>query len=255
MLTPYWLGLHLLIVVITALFVTLGFWQLHRLETRQARNTLLESRLGLEPTPLATLLTDYDIDAPPASDASIAYRPATVTGTYDAEYELLQRSSEGYDGEPGYFVLTPLVLDNDQAVLIKRGWVPFELNTPPVAEASPPAGEVSVQGSVQLGRTPPTGFAANLAPRDPPGELDITAYSDLSRLSEQMPYKLLPVYLELQTQSPTQDAALPRPPQPPTFTDGPHLGYAIQWFAFAVITVVGYGFFVRQGVRTEAKTS
>ena len=226
---------------------------MNRLETRQARNTLLESRLSLEPTPLATLLSEYETDAPPASDASIAYRPATVAGTYDPEHEVLQRSSEGYDGEPGYFVLTPLVLNSGQTVLIKRGWVPFELNTPPVAEALPPPGEVSVQGSVQLGRKPPTGFAANLAPRDPPGELDITAYSDLSRLSKQMPYELLPVYLELQTQSPSKDDALPRPPQPPTFTDGPHLGYAIQWFAFAVITVVGYGFFVRQGVR--AKTS
>jgi len=236
-------------------FISLGFWQLNRLETRQARNELLESRLSLEPTPLATLLSEYETDALPASDASIAYRPATVTGTYDPEYEVLQRSSGGYDGEPGYFVLTPLVLDNDRAVLVKRGWVPFELNAPPVTEASPPPGEVSVQGSAQLGRTPPTGFAANLAPRDPPGELDITAYADLNRLSEQMPYDLLPVYLELQTQSPSQDATLPRPPQPPTFTDGPHLGYAIQWFAFAVITVVGYGFFVRQGVRAEAKTS
>ena len=236
------------------MFITLGFWQLHRLETRQARNVLLESRLSLEPTPLANLLAEYDTAAAPASDTSIAYRPATVTGAYAAVYEVLQRSSEGYDGEPGYFVLTPLVLGNDQAVLIKRGWVPFELNTPPVAEASPPPGEVSVQGSVQLSRTPPTGFAANLAPHDPPGELDITAYSDLSRLSEQMPYDLLPVYLELQTQSPSQDAALPRLPQPPTFTDGPHLGYAIQWFAFAVITVVGYGFFVRQGLRSELRT-
>ena len=224
---------------------------MHRLETRQARNELLESRFSLEPAPLAALLTEYRTDAPPASDASIAYRPATVTGTYDPEYEVLQRSSEGYDGEPGYFVLTPLALDNDQAVLVKRGWVPFELNTPPIVEASPPPSEVSVQGSVQPSRVPPTGFAANLAPRDPPGELDITAYADLSRLSEQMPYTLLPVYLELQTQSPSQDAALPRPPQPPVFSNGPHLGYAIQWFAFAVITIVGYGFFVRQAVKEQ----
>jgi surfeit locus 1 family protein len=34
---------------------------------------------------------------------------------------------------------------------------------------------------------------------------------------------------------------LPIPPSPPDFSDeGPHLAYAVQWFSFAVIGLVGY---------------
>ena len=85
-----------------------------------------------------------------------------------------------------------------------------------------------------------------LAPRDPPGDLDITAYTDTKRLEKQMPYELLPIYLELRQQSPAQTGDLPLPLQEPEFTPGSHLGYAVQWFAFTVIGVIGYGFILRQ---------
>ena len=39
-----------------------------------------------------------------------------------------------------------------------------------------------------------------------------------------------------------------RKPQPEALTldEGPHLGYALQWFSFAAILVVIYGIFLRQ---------
>ncbi len=38
-----------------------------------------------------------------------------------------------------------------------------------------------------------------------------------------------------------------RPGAPPDVTDGgPHLAYAIQWFSFALIGVVGYGLLIRR---------
>ena len=52
-----------------------------------------------------------------------------------------------------------------------------------------------------------------------------------------LPYKLLPVYILLQDQQPAQ--AQPETVAPPGFDDGPHLSYAIQWFSFATIAVVG----------------
>jgi surfeit locus 1 family protein len=51
-----------------------------------------------------------------------------------------------------------------------------------------------------------------------------------------MPYEVAPVYIR---QAP--DSALPRFPrrlEPPAIDDGPHLSYAIQWFAFAAMAMV-----------------
>jgi surfeit locus 1 family protein len=60
-----------------------------------------------------------------------------------------------------------------------------------------------------------------------------------------MPYPIADVYI---VQSP--DPALPQSPrriEPPALDDGPHLSYAIQWFAFAVIAIVGAAALVGKG--------
>ncbi|CAN5864132.1 SURF1 family protein [soil metagenome] len=258
LLKPRWLVLHVLGVMLAVLFVNFGFWQLRRLEHRKTENALLETRLVLEPEPLSTLLAATRPDAPPSDPASSAYRPVTLTGRYDPANEVLLRGGGDYDGQPGYFVLTPLVLDSpvsnqDQAVLVERGWVPFELQIPPVETALPPGGEVTLTGVVQPEQKRPTGLGSGLTPRDPPGKLAITAYVDTDRLQEQMPYDLLPLYVELRAQSPVQANPLPLPLKPPEFGNGPHLGYALQWFSFTLIGVVGYVFVVRGVARARVK--
>ena len=258
LLKPRWLALHLAGVALAVLFVNFGLWQLRRLEHRKEQNVLLETRLALAPEPLAALLQTTRPDAPPSDPASSAYRPVTVTGRYDPANEVLLRGGGDYDGQPGYFVLTPLVLDvpapdQAQAVLVERGWVPFELETPPVQAALPPDGEVTLTGVVQPEQKRPTGLGSGLTPRDPPGKLAITAYVDTDRLQEQMPYTLLPLYVELTAQSPKQANELPLPLKPPEFGNGPHLGYALQWFSFTLIGVVGYVFVLRGVARARAE--
>ncbi len=68
------------------------------------------------------------------------------------------------------------------------------------------------------------------------GQQTTWARLDLDALSTSMPYQLAAVSIR---QSP--DSGLPRFPrrvEPPTIGDGPHLNYAIQWFAFAAMAVV-----------------
>jgi len=250
LLKPGWIALHIGALFLAILFTNFGLWQLRRLDQRQARNTLLQERIFEEPRALTDLLNDFNVIAAPSDSVSVAYRPATVQGSYDPDYEVLLRSTQNYEGEPGYYLLTPLKLENGSAILVNRGWVPFKFEVPPVEAATPPNGKVEVMGIVNLERPPPTGPLASLAPRDPPGELEITAYIDTERLEEQMPYDLLPVYLELREQSPSQaEGNLPLPLQEPEFTPGSHLGYAVQWFAFTIIGVIGYGILLRQQIR------
>ena len=253
LLKPRWLVLHVVVLCIAVLFSNFGIWQLRRLEQRKTYNALLESRLQQTVTPLNDLLARYDLKVPAADENSVAYRPAVVTGQYDPANEVLLRTTENYEGQPGYYVLTPLRLSDGQALLVERGWVPFDMDTPPVTLAAPPEGITEVIGTLDLPRTPPTDWRAMFSPKNPPGDLEITAYPDTARLSEQMPYTLLPVYLKLTSQTPPQ-ADLPYILPEPEFNNGSHLGYAVQWFAFVIIGLIGYGFLIKQAAREE-KTS
>lgn len=254
LLKPRWIGFLIVGLILAIIFTSLGFWQLRRLEQRRANNALLTSRLSEAPQPLLGLIKNYRADVSPFDDSSLAYRPTTLTGRYDTANEVLLRTTDNYEGQPGFYILTPLVLEDNrddsassrQAVLVMRGWVPFELNTPPVKEATPPEGEITVTGMVYLETKRPTGFLSGLTPRDPPGKLAVTAYTDTTRLEEQMPYDLLPLYVRLETQTPPQTNQLPLKPEGLELSEGSHLGYAIQWFAFTLIGITGYVLLIRK---------
>jgi cytochrome oxidase assembly protein ShyY1 len=50
-----------------------------------------------------------------------------------------------------------------------------------------------------------------------------------------------------------EGSELPVPVDPPDFTnEGPHLAYAIQWFGFAAVTLVGFYFLIRRKGRSQA---
>ena len=267
-LTPKWLFGHLLVLVLVVLFINFGFWQLDRLEERTAENALIEARLEAEPAVLGSLLEDVDVAAGPlgSSEAELeelAYRRTSATGTFAPAHEILLRS-RSRDGQPGWHLLTPLVLADGSALLVDRGWVPRAFDDPPVVEAAPPAGVVRVEGLLRLEDDPPGGWAASLSPRDPPeGDLEKSYYVDLERLAPQYPFEVVPVYLQLTGLEPLAGgsrpsrqggvaaAQLPLPPQVVEFSRGPHLSYALQWFSFALIGVVGYAILLWRTLKEE----
>jgi surfeit locus 1 family protein len=235
--TPRWLAGHLLVLVLVGLFVGLGIWQLSRLESRRATNTLLETRLVAPPRAYDELRTSYDVSVPASHENAIVYRRAAFTGTFDTANEVLIRT-RSLNGQPGYHVLTPFVFDEDRAILIDRGWVPYDMNTPPVEAALPPEGEMTITGILYPEQPQPE---SGLRAHDPPeGRLSAVFWIDTQRLQRQMPYRLEPLYMQLETQVPAQAGSLPVPPRPPELTEGSHLSYALQWFSFALIGLIGY---------------
>ena len=62
---------------------------------------------------------------------------------------------------------------------------------------------------------------------------------DVDGIASTLPYEVAPLPLRLTDQSPPQPGDLPRPEPPPELSEGPHLSYAIQWFSFAAIALVG----------------
>jgi len=255
----------LLAATAVATFVGLGFWQLDRHEQLGRRNALLTARLQAEPLPFDQLTVGLDPSAPAGAASDGRFRPVQATGRFLPEHEVLLRGRE-LDGQPGHHVLTPLLLEagaEPRAVLVDRGWVPYRVNDPDVPSFAPPQGTVRIVGRLMPEEDAPTGLAASLAPRDPPeGRLETVARADVQRLQQQVPVRLEPWWIELasyqafppngpESVEVTQvEGELPIVPPPPRPERGPHLSYALQWFFFAAVTVVGSIALLRRAVQS-----
>lgn len=229
-----------MVVVIAIVFINLGFWQLGRLEDRKLENQIAETRYTAPPEELGVLVAAVGDDL-----ESLRYRRATVSGSYETEHELLTRN-QVYRDQAGFHVVTPLVTGGGGAVLVNRGWVPLPLDTPPITEAPPPFGEVTITGWVNPTQTRPA-----LGPTDPEGVIDVMSRINIERIQQQAPYDLAPVYLVLEGDG---GAELPVTLPPPEFTnEGSHLAYAIQWFGFTLTGAIGYWFLIRKTLVPKAK--
>lgn len=246
-----WLAGHLLALALVATFIYLGFWQLQRLEAKRERNAIVTQRGAQEPVGIAEALSGGDVPD---------FLPVRVSGSFDSSDEVLLRG-RSLGGAPGFNVLTPLVLDESagefagSAVLVERGWVPYDHDQVPVLEAQPPQGRVTVMGEVRSPQHPPDDAWAFMAARDPAaGRLVQTFYVDLQRLAPQVAHTLVPAYVVLRQQTPPSSGDLPRPLPEISIDEGPHLGYAIQWFGLALVSVVGYFFLMRSTLK-QARSS
>jgi len=228
-----WILITFIVLAICAVFVRLGFWQLSRLQERLAFNAHYFEVRAMPPLDLNT--------ASSADLTTMEYRNVTVTGKFDSQNQVVLLNQYNDKNVLGYHLLTPLLLDNGSAVLVERGWIPADGNKSPSDwHQYDQAGEVTLSGILRLGQAAPElGGVPN--PTLTPGQtrLDFWYLIDLNRIGQQLPYPLLPVYVQ-----PNVDAADTRPPipfQPDVDTsNGPHLSYAIQWFSFATILFLAY---------------
>lgn len=229
---PRWIVGTIVVIALAAIFISLGLWQLDRLEERKFENAVGEERLGHPPVDLSTLIAQAGHDL-----EEIRYRRATTTGRFDPSSEVLIRSQVEL-GQAGFHVITPLVTSQGEAVLVNRGWVPLTMDSTPV-EATPPAGDQVVTGWVET-----TAIRPAFGPEAQPGEGVVFNRVDIATIEEQMPYELLPVYL---VQMGERGNELPLLLSPPDFEDeGPHLSYAVQWFGFTAVVLIGWFFLVRR---------
>jgi cytochrome oxidase assembly protein ShyY1 len=234
LLRPRWFIAHVVVLAVATLFVVLGFWQLSRHAERQAHNDLVEARMAEEETTASDALGEGDA----------AYRRVSVSGRFVPDEELLL-TPRSWQGRAGHHVLTPLATDGGAAVLVDRGWVPFEEDDPPVAAAAPDAGDVTVEGLLM-----PDEPQRRFAPAIPPGHVDSVSRVDLERIQEQVSVPLhRGYYLQVVSQGGNPPPELPLPANPPELGEGNHLSYAFQWWLFALVGLVGYPLLLRRTIR------
>lgn len=220
----------IVVFAVALVCVRLGFWQLERLDQKRSYNRTLATQAALPPSDISALSND---------PRAAAYRRATATGEYVPEEEVLLYGRTR-DEQPGSHVLTPLRLEDGSVLLVDRGWIPATMDRTPVADAPPPRGRVTVAGTARA--SPSTGGEELENPT-------IVRTIDLGQLDAAIEGELLPIYLQLTPTEPPD--ALPYPEPLPPLEDGPHLGYAGQWFLFAAVALIGWVLLVRRDRREE----
>ena len=172
------------------------------------------------------------------------WRAVKVSGEYDFENQVALRNRYN-EGVYGFHLITPLLYKGG-AVLVNRGWIPAESDSSAgdwrIYDES---GTVTVTGQIRLGQGKPAfGGVTDALPMDGT-RLEVWNNLDLKKISGQMPYPILDVFI--QPEASNEDTAPPIPYQPIIeLTEGSHFGYALQWFTFAAILFLGYPFYLKK---------
>jgi len=195
--------------IVAAVCVRLGVWQLDRLAQRKARNATIEAAFRKAPMPAERAM----------GDSSRRFRRVIASGkwNYARETAVVGRTRTG---SPGVHIVTPMTLEDGRAeVFVNRGWV-----------YSPDARTVDLARWHEGDRGEVIGYI-DLPPsslRDSGVSLYIVALADSSA-------------------PPASNLTRPARLSPPPFGDeGPHLSYAVQWFSFAAIALIGAPILVRR---------
>ena len=210
-------------LVFTALFTGLGVWQLNRAQEKEGLSSAFEAQRALAPLNLVTDRVDI---------ATHQYRDATVRGAFAKDHQIYV-DNVVFDGRPGYEVFTPLQLENGHGyVLVDRGWVQQGATRSDLPSVPVPEDTVTVEGWLDHPRSMPVIVAGDVAAGDAVWpHLDVDALA--SRLGSTLPRYVIHAI-------PPEGSGLHQKSPEFSAKTGMHIGYAIQWFAFAAVAAGTY---------------
>jgi surfeit locus 1 family protein len=225
------------LITVPAVLIMLGFgvWQVERLVWKNDLIERLQTRTAAAPVPLAQL------SGKPAEDE---YRQVRLRGRFDHAHEmhLIARS---LNGNTGYQIVTPLVLEDGRAVLVNRGWVPDTRKDPARRAEGQVQGTVDVVGVTRLSQVP--GW---VTPNNEP-QRNIWLYVDVPAMQQATGIANWASAYWFAADATPNPGGFPLGGQTQVNLPNDHLQYAFTWFAFAVILAVIYLIYSRKLAREE----
>ncbi len=221
----------LLLAALIGIAVTarLGVWQLDRAAQKNALQAALDERRALPPLDPMALASD------PVQAQQQHHRRIVLAGRWQADATVYLENRQ-MQARPGFFVVTPLLLEDGTAVLVQRGWQPRDLlDRTKVVVPPTPTERVEVSGRIA---PPPARLYEFEAVVSGPVRQNI----ELDAFGQEWGLKLRPLSLLQEAEGPSTDGLL-REWLPPATGVHKHYGYAFQWFALAALILGLYVWF------------
>ena len=221
---PGW-PLTLIALALAALAVRLGLWQLDRAAQAESFNALVQERARMP-------ALDLDGGALPPD---LRFRHVRVRGRFEADWQILL-DNQVHASSAGVRVITPLKLAGSEArLLVDRGWLPLDPTRRQLPQPAAPAAEVEVSG---VADSPGVAAAARWLSPEPGAQWGrLWPFLDLAWFERFSGHPVQPFVVR---EDPDASAGLARDWQPPRRAPSMHRGYAVQWFAFALIVLGVY---------------
>ena len=200
-----------------ALLLGLGIWQIERLHEKEALIASVQSGMKAPPVPLSQALR--------AGAAHAQWHHVRVTGHFlhDKEIYLF---AQGPGGAFGVQIVTPLVQDNGETVLVDRGFVPDALRNPDTRRAAQARGAVSLTGVLRLSQEP--GF---FTPK-PDARTRLWFVKDVPGMAKAAGVSVKPILIE--ADATPNHGGWPLGGQTNVDFPNDHLQYAMTWFGLAL---------------------
>lgn len=214
-----------------AILIALGTWQVQRLQWKEDLIATIDDRVKSQPLPLSEVEVMY------RASGDVDYEPVIAVGTFQHEGE--RHFFATWEGKSGFFVYTPMRLDDGRYVMVNRGFVPYELKDAAKRPTGQVPGVVTVKG---LARNPLEEKPSRMVPDNDPVK-NIFYWKDLDVMAATAGLTpdgdVLPFFIDAD--------ATPNPGGLPiggvTIIDMPnsHLQYAVTWYglAAALLGVLG----------------
>ncbi len=226
-----------LMAALTVAFIWLGVWQVQRLAEKEALVAAVAERLNLPPVPLPPQAQWATLDL-----EKLNFSPMALTGSFKHDQAVTVFTSlEGGKGPasgPGYWVVTPFVLTGGGTVFVNRGFVPEDLQEAALNDPGGSQGEVTITGLIR-----PAESAGWFVP-EPNMSDRVEWVRDPARLAAMVDPALAPFAPFYIDQSAGPPGTLPQGGETVVEFPNNHLGYAMTWFGFAIITPIMLGFWL-----------
>lgn len=226
----------LLIVIAMYGLSSLGLWQLHRADEKRALLAEYQTRLTAPVLPIAAVVQN--------PQAFVARRVQGM-GVFDSKQQFLL-DNRIVQHQAGFDVITPVRLPGYKALLlVNRGFIPARARHGSVPELPVSKGMRRFSGRLYL----PISSVFTLAEEsENTWEWPLIIQKiDIKQISQHLKQPVLPFLIRLAEASPQ---AFAYHWKPVTMKPAKHVGYAVQWFALAV--VLGIAYIVSQTKRNEA---
>lgn len=240
----------LLTLVCIPLFIKFGLWQYHKAQQKEliqaAYNQAKDGQALKFPMNIVVsegAITDY-----------WKYKKVVVTGEYETQYQfLLDNQVEG--NRVGYHVITPLKIEHSsEYVLINRGWILGKDTHTELPTFDTPKGPQTVTGQIWLPSKKIFTLEDNSMLSTKAGHPMPLVWQNMNMAKYQqiVPLKISPLAIKLDQAS--HAGGFVRNWQVPAERIATNIGYAYQWFGFALATLLIYIYMSVTLVRQEQRT-